>query len=48
MKKVEHDKAQFMMVMVHELKSPVAAAKTMIDTLQYHDIDDPGRTECDE
>jgi transcriptional regulator with GAF, ATPase, and Fis domain len=37
LKQLEKEKAQFMRVMVHELKSPVAGAKMMADALQYHD-----------
>lgn len=36
LKQLEKQKAQFMRVMVHELKSPVAGAKMMADALQYH------------
>ena len=37
LKELDRQKAQFMRVLIHELKSPVAAAKTMADALQYHD-----------
>lgn len=37
LKELEKQKAQFMRVMVHELKAPVAAAQMMADALQYHD-----------
>lgn len=37
LKELEKRKAEFMRIMVHELKSPVAAAKMMADALQYHD-----------
>lgn len=37
LKQLERQKAQFMRVMVHELKSPVAGAKMLADSLQYHD-----------
>jgi signal transduction histidine kinase len=37
LKALDKQKAQFMRVMIHELKSPVAAAKMMADALQYDD-----------
>jgi signal transduction histidine kinase len=37
MKQLEKQKAGFMRVMVHELKSPVAGAKMLADALQYHE-----------
>jgi len=36
MKQLEKEKAQFMRIMVHELKAPVAGAKMMADALQYN------------
>ncbi|MBN1554660.1 MAG: GAF domain-containing sensor histidine kinase [Phycisphaerae bacterium] len=41
MKRLEKEKAQFMRVMVHELKSPAAAAKMMTDLLNFHPIENP-------
>jgi len=41
MKRLEQEKAEFMRIMVHELKSPVAAAKSMADALgQYGNLDE--------
>ncbi len=41
MKKLEEEKAEFMRIMVHELKSPAAAAKMMADLLKGQDYDNP-------
>ena len=37
MKRLEKEKAEFMRIMVHELKSPAAAAKMMADLLKNRD-----------
>jgi two-component system phosphate regulon sensor histidine kinase PhoR len=41
MKRLEKEKAQFMRVMVHELKSPAAAVKMMTDLLNLHQVENP-------
>ncbi len=41
MKQLEKEKAQFARVMVHELKSPVAASKMLIDVLKMQNKDNP-------
>ena len=41
MKRLEKEKASFMRIMVHELKSPVAAIKMMADMLRQTAGDDP-------
>lgn len=41
MKRLEKEKARFMRVMVHELKSPAAAAKMMTDLLNIHNVENP-------
>ncbi len=41
LKQLDKDKAQFMRVMVHELKSPVAASRMMIDLLEGQTFNDP-------
>ncbi len=41
MKRLEKEKAEFMQIMVHELKSPAAAAKMMADVLKDTDFHDP-------
>jgi signal transduction histidine kinase len=41
LKEVEKRKAEFMRIMIHELKSPVANVKTMLDALKYVPSGDP-------
>ncbi len=41
MKRLEKEKAEFMRIMVHELKSPVAATKMMTDALVRSHIEQP-------
>ena len=41
MKEVEKKKAEFMRIMIHELKSPVSAAKMLLSALPYLPDDDP-------
>lgn len=41
MKKLEKEKAEFMRVMVHELKSPAAATKMLMEMVQAHKQDNP-------
>jgi len=41
LKRLKQEKAKFMRIMVHELKSPVATAKTMADAVQFQLKDSP-------
>ncbi len=41
MKKLEKEKAEFMRVMVHELKSPAAATKMLTELLNLREVEDP-------
>jgi signal transduction histidine kinase len=41
LKRLEQEKATFMRIMVHELKSPVAATKMMADLLASHQLKNP-------
>lgn len=41
LKRLEQEKATFMRIMVHELKSPVTAAKMMVDLLATHPLENP-------
>lgn len=46
LKQLKKEKAEFMRTMVHELKSPVAAAKMMMDTLAFTRPDDEQIKNC--
>lgn len=43
MKELEKQKADFIRIMVHELKSPVSSAKMLLDSLPYLEEGDPRR-----
>ncbi|GAB4152310.1 MAG: hypothetical protein Kow00107_02860 [Planctomycetota bacterium] len=48
MKQLEKEKASFMRIMVHELKTPVAASKMLVDVIRnYHEIPDKTRNMVD-
>ncbi len=48
LKQLEHEKATFIRIMVHELKSPVNAAKMMIDLLALYPLENPKITHLPE
>lgn len=41
LKRLEQEKATFIRIMVHELKSPVSAAKTMVNLFDLYPLEDP-------
>jgi signal transduction histidine kinase len=41
MKRLDREKAEFMRILTHELKTPVAASKTMASALRYANQEDP-------
>ena len=41
LKRLDQEKAEFMRIMVHELKAPVAAGRTLVEGLRFAHRDDP-------